>query len=332
MSDDYIADAQAIEDEIRASYESEESQEQEQDSLSQDSTESQDDSQAQDLSQESTQDAGEHESTPTVETVDKSRYDNAVVAMNKAQQELAERRKQDSERDNLIQSLQSQLQSQAQQLADLQKDKSEQAKQVESTQEIDDDELKEANELYPELVKPLLNRNAKLEKQLKELVDKFEQQFAAVSKDVSDVKGVADRYQQTEQEAAENRYWNAIRAKHPDTDEIANSNEYSEWYQSQPPLIKQALVSNDHNDVISALDLYRASHPRPVSEVEKQSTSKSQDKLAAAKEAAGPSIKSGQKPDKKPTYTNEQIAKMSHSEFAKNEDAILEAMARGEIN
>lgn len=264
------------------------------------------------------QDEPEQIAVPEAKTVPEERYQNAVKAMNKAMLEAANLRKQDSARDNLIQ----QLQAQVQQL----QERPTAPKETESTQpEMDDDDLEEAISLYPEVANPLLKRIAALEKQL-----------SKVNSDVGDVKSVADRYQKNEQKTAEEKHWDFISGKHPDVDEIVQQPEYAEWYAQQGPMIQNALQKGTAKDVVAALNLYRAEYPKTVAEVPAETVStkpaaNKSDKLAEAKAAASPTIKSSVKPEKKPTFTNSQIEKMSRQEFMKHEAAIDEALARGEI-
>jgi len=262
------------------------------------------------------------ESTPEIDSVDntdtsikettddtqeavvpESRYRNAVVAMNKAQQELAEYRKNESQKDEYIQQLQQLL--------------TEKQQQDTSTQEIDDDSLERAREIFPEVTNPLLKIISNLEKKL-----------SLVTDDVGNVKSVANRFQQNEQKTASSKHFDDIKEHHADLDEIVASDEYADWYVHQAPMIQQALQQGTSRDVIAALNLYRADHP---SSVHVKNSITKLDKLAQAKAAASPTINKGQKPEQKQTFTNEQIAKMSRAEFMKYEDAIDIAMANGEI-
>ena len=237
--------------------------------------------------------------TPVEETViPESRYKAAVQAMNKAQQDLAELRKQDAGKDAQLQDLQRQLTD----------------KQT-STQVSDDADLDEVQENYPEIINPLLKKIRDLENKL-----------GTVSDDVGNVKSVSQRYQQNEQRSADEQHREAIKAQHPDAYEIADSPEYADWYHNQAPLIQQALNQGTAQDVIAALDLYRAAHPRAVS-----GSNTKADKLQQARNAATPSLKNTGKPNQKTTYTNAQIAKMTRLEFKEHEEAIDAALARGEV-
>ena len=330
MSIDYAAEDAKLDDEIRAMYAQSPESEASDSPVEDAGTES----------QETTSNSELNESTPVEDvsqeqpaqeqseaTVPESRYKNAVVAMNKAQQELADKRKQDAERDNLIQQLQSQIQFQSQQLQQIQQAQPAPPVPESATQDIPDaDGLAEAREIYPEVVDPLLKIIARLEKKLSAVTGEFE----TVKGDVGSVKGVANRYQQSEQDTEMSRYWDAIKSQHSDVDEIAQSPDYEAWYAEQSELIKSALISSNPKDVIFALNEFRAEYPKSVPDTNQPITPKV-DKLAAAKEAAAPLIKTTAKPEQKTTYTASQIEKMSREEYAKHEAAIDEAMARGEI-
>lgn len=329
MAIDYAAQDAALDEELKAMYAAVPETEDESNSPATAEQESEQHepqaSATQALPEEEEGTPAEPEQTPTNDlpneaTVSEERYKNAVRSMNEAQRDLADKRKQDAERDQFIQ----QLQAQVQQLQEAKPA----AKDPDSTQPSagENDDLADALEIYPEVVNPLLKRIANLEKRL-----------ANVSDDVGNVKTVADRYQKTEQDTAEGKHWSFINSKHPDVDEIVASPDYADWYHNQSNLIQQALQKGTARDVVSALNLYRAEHPKPVPDVvTEQETVKpvapKVDKLAAAREAASPTIRATQKNEQKPTFTSAQIAKMSRDEFINNEAAIDVAMARGEIN
>jgi hypothetical protein len=331
MSKDYQALDEELDKEIMALYGQTPESETESDSPAETGTESQEEneveeeSQEQDLSSDSTQASDDTQQDDTKETVDAERYHNAVKAMNKAQQEAAELRKQiagASQQDALIQQLQAQIQ-------ELQSKAKAEPEQSSTPEAVDDDDLKEAKEIYPEVVNPLLKIISNLEA-------KLSQKLTGIESEVGSVKGVADRYQQTEAETADQKYWNAIEEKHSDVREVVNTPEYAEWYHQQAPMIQKALSEGTAQDAISALDLFRLSHPKEIVETKqdvKQETTNKPDKLAAAKEAAIPNIKGQQKPtEQKPRFTQAQIAKMSREEFMKQEAEIDAALARGEID
>jgi hypothetical protein len=251
-------------------------------------------------------------------TVPESRYKEAVKAMNVAQATLADLRKQDVARDSLLRDLQDQVKQ-------LQEVKVEKAKEEEATPADAEDDLAEAKELYPEVIGPLLKRINDLQKKLSKVDDS-----------VTTVKTVADRYQKNEAKSAEDKHWEHIKNAHPDLNDVVNSPEYADWFPQQAPMIQDALKQGTARDVVAALNLYRSEHPKsvdvPVEAVkEAPAVVKPVSKLAEAKKASSPVVKSSTKPEEKQAYTQAQIAKMSREEFTKNEAAIDEAMARGEI-
>jgi hypothetical protein len=326
MSIDYEAEDSKLDDELRAAYAIEEQTAK--DSPSEEGTEPEASNTEQEEPDEGTlieEVKSEPETEPKPDVVEAERYKNAVKAMNAAQAELADRRKQDNEVNNYIKQLQEQNQSLLQSL----KTKPEEAA-IPQTIADDDVDLKEAKEIYPEVINPLLKIIANLEKKLANVSD----DVGNVRGEVGNVKAVADRYQQSEQKNEADRHMDAIKMKHPDVDEIVTDPVYAEWYNGQDESIQRVLQEGNAKSVISALNMFRADHPKSVPELKqevKTETAKP-DKLAAAKEAASPTVKSSSNPtDKKQTFTQAQIDKMSREEFTKNEAAIDEAIARGEV-
>jgi hypothetical protein len=238
-------------------------------------------------------------------TVPESRYKSAVVAMNQAQQELAQYRKNEADKDAYIAQLEQQARS----------------TQNPSTQtgESDDADLDDVRENYPEIINPLLKKIAQLEKRL-----------ASVTDDVGTVKNVTNRYQQTEQETEAERHFATIKAQHGDLEQIVESPEYADWYNQQGPMIQQALQQGTAKDVIAALNLFRNDYPR-ASTSEAPQKSNGGSKLEAARNASSPNIRTASKPSSKIVFTNEQIAKMSPLEFKEHEAEIDRQLARGEI-
>lgn len=228
-----------------------------------------------------------------------SRYKEAVRAMNEAQRELASYRKQDQEKDYLIQDLQRQL-----------------ATRKETNQTHESTDLDALKDDYPEIVSPLLS-----------VIDDLKKQLADVKGEVNGVKNVANRFQQNEATTAQEKHLADIQRVHPDALDLAVEPDFQAWLQQQAPMVQNAISQGSSRDVITALNLYRAENPKTESVPD---TSKS-DRLTAAKQAASPNVKSGGNPNKKVTYTHAMIAKMTDKEFAKHEAAIDEAMSRGEV-
>ena len=265
--------------------------------------------------EETDPDTGTIESSTETETkestVAESRYKDAVRAMNAAQQEAAELRK--------LTSTLEQLQADNAQLRQLIEQQQSKANVGDETPDNSLDELKD---LYPELVTPILKRNESLEKK----IELLEKRLSVVTDEIDGVKTVTDQYQQSSAEIAQEQYWNSIRQAYPDVQDIADSPEYGSWYEQQPPMIKQALVSTNAQDVIAALSLFR-----PAEKITTVPQSNKQDKLEAAKKAASPQIKVAQTIEQPTKFTEQQIAAMSMKEFMKHEAEIDAALANGEI-
>jgi hypothetical protein len=298
---DYDKVDKDLDEELRAMYNSDESGTQSNASPSDEGTEESSETTPDEGTVVEEQETNEPETEPTVP---ESRYKNAVIAMNAAQQELAQYRKYEAEKDAYIAQLE-------QQLTQL---------QTTSTPSgaTDDEDLADARENFPELINPLLKKIELLEKRL-----------ASVSDDVGTVKNVTSRYQQNEQQTEAERHFAAIRAAHDDLDEIVESPDYADWYNQQGPMIQQALQQGTAKDVIAALNLYRNDHPRSTSPQPVKANGNS--KLEAARNASSPNIKTASKPDSKIVFTNEQIAKMKPAEFAQYEAEIDRQLARGEL-
>jgi len=234
----------------------------------------------------------------TEPTVPESRYHAAVVAMNRAQQDLADIKKNTADKDAYIQQLQQQLQGNS------------------STQATDDD-MGNAQDNYPEIVTPLLKKISALEARL-----------SAVSDDMGNVKTVTNRIQHNETKTADEVHRDAIKAAHTDAYELSDNPDFVSWQRSQAPMVQQALSNGTAQDVIAALDLYRVANPKKVASAPGVKTNS---KLEQAKLAATPNIRTGHNTEQKATYTTAQIEKMSRQEFMKHEAAIDDALSRGEV-
>jgi hypothetical protein len=239
------------------------------------------------------------------ETVPKSRYDAAVRAMNDAQREAAALR-------NQVGPIEAENQQLKQQITALQQNKSD----VDADpDDVSNYSLDQAQKLYPELTAAF-----------KEIAD-LKAQLSTVTKDFGNVKTVTDEFQQTAQLTAAQQHFAAIDAAHPDRKEIMASPEFSDWLINQGPLTQQAIRQGTTRDVISAFDLFRAAHPRA-----KQAADQSKaDKLAAARDASNPNIKTTQRAEGKVKYTLRMIDAMDAKEYARHEDAIDAALAAGEV-
>lgn len=250
--------------------------------------------------------------------IPESRYKDAVRAMNKAQQELADRRKRDAEVEDYIQKLHAYIEQ-----LKAEGPTQEQAKTTSPSADVSNEELQTAQDLFPEVMTPLMKT-----------IEALKAELAAVKGDVGNVKTVADDYTQQRQRNAQEQYWATIRDYHPDVDAIANSQEYQMWYEQQPPMIQQALQSPHPGDVIQTLHLFKQAYGlgNSSNSTRQQPSPPKTDKLAAAKAAAGPSVKSTlTKPNNDKKFTLADIEKMSNEDFVKNEALIDELYAKGEL-
>lgn len=119
----------------------------------------------------------------------------------------------------------------------------------------------------------------------------------------------------------------AIRKKHPDFDDIKESDDFHDWAEEQPKLIQDAIYEtlDDPGALIRALDLYKA---------DKGLTQK--DRKQKEKEAAGIIGTRNSKPaidsdEGGMTFSESQVNRMSDKEYEKMEEKILEAMRTGKF-
>lgn len=251
----------------------------------------------------STPDSAESTEAPPENTIPESRYKDAVRAMNSAQQEAAELRKLTAQ--------------QAQEIEALRADVEALKAGGNSEQSEDDYDLNEAMEDFPSVVKPLLK------------------QIESLKNELTNVKQQAQTNSSVYQQIEQQRFWDSVRNAHSDLDSIIQDaqdpeSNYTQWLKSQSNGVKNLLNSKDPQDIISLLNMFRAANPAATGQ---QQAAPKRDKLAEARAAASPSVKSGATAaiNQKRTFTDADIAKMSQAEFEKNQDAILAALANGEI-
>lgn len=118
----------------------------------------------------------------------------------------------------------------------------------------------------------------------------------------------------------------AIIKAHSDFEDLEASDEFHDWVDEQPSWIANALYDNadDPKAVIRVLDLYKADNagitPR-----------KKEEKDAASDVSTKGRRTSVDADSEKGTIRESDVAKMSDAEYAKNEDAIMEAMKTGKF-
>lgn len=119
---------------------------------------------------------------------------------------------------------------------------------------------------------------------------------------------------------------NAIREAHSDFDKLKESDDFHDWVDAQPKWAQDALYENsdDPDSVIRIIDLYKIDNNLTKSD------------YSAKRKAAASAIKKGKKTkvvenDSKGSFTESQIAKMSASEYEKQEEEINNAIRSGKF-
>jgi hypothetical protein len=232
-------------------------------------------------------DSGGESATPAAEeTVPKSQYDAAVKAMNAAQRELAESRKQQSS---------SESSEEMEDMGDMMGDNEEANEEGNETAGNQDFESIIAN--------------------LEDLgFDDFTPALRYLKDKIDALGGVADDYIGYRKQQHTDAFWGAIREAHPDiqsfippsdadyesyTDE---QKEYADWYAEQDQETKDLFASDDPAVVIQGLDMFRSGGEAMQDEEQETdspavvamvATEKPSKKIEQAKAVAAPSIAKG---------------------------------------
>lgn len=178
-------------------------------------------------------------------TIPESRYKAAVVAMNKAQQEAAAFRKENS-------ALKEQL------ISTMNASNLEEIGEVEGSDEVE----KTLADIFPEVLEYI---NAKVMPRISALENKS-----------GDFESVANEYKQkkqAEQDEHDAKFWAAIRKAHSDIEQYLavsgtpyselteQQRQYSDWYAEQDDVVKGMLFDPDPEVVNEALDIFKESLP-----------------------------------------------------------------------
>ena len=111
---------------------------------------------------------------------------------------------------------------------------------------------------------------------------------------------------------------------HPDFADIREDDKFHDWAEAQPKWVQDALYENvdDAKSVARVIDLYKVDNGITA----KKSSSKSAASAVNTKSKASPTS------DESNNYIREsQVDKMSDKEYAKNQEAIMEAMRTGKF-
>jgi len=242
---------------------------------------------------EEVKDEPSEESSPD-DSVFEERYKNAQARMTKATQEASDLRKKISEMEERL-NFREQLQTKT--------------TPVENT-EVEGD-LKSLMEDYPDIAKPLISKINTLENQL---------------------NNTAQNQEQREEERIMAEHVAAIKAAHPDLDEVRTSDDFQGWMQRQSNFYQRIAEEGSSEDVIELLNVYKKAvgYDAPIVD----SSSKKAAKLEAAKKVADPKLpktRQSSSGNQKASFTVDEIARMTPKQFEKYEKEIDKAYTGGRI-
>jgi hypothetical protein len=143
-----------------------------------------------------------------------------------------------------------------------------------------------------------------------------------------DLKEKLERLQQREQELVRKDAEKRLMDKHPDFEDIRNSDDFHGWAKEQPKSIQDWVYNNaDDADLASrALDLFKKDIGMDVAP--KKSRSKQSNKSAADMVSTKTT---SVEPQQTKVWTEKEIASMSMDQFDRYEAEISEAMQQGRI-
>ena len=143
---------------------------------------------------------------------------------------------------------------------------------------------------------------------------------------VAELQTRLDAMQGRETEILKREAEKDLREKHPDFDEIRNSDEFQEWANSQPKSIKDWIFNNPSDATLAsrALDLFKKDigleQPKSNSKQTKQSAA---DMISTKTTSV--------EPNQQRVWSEREITAMSVAEFDKYESEISNAMQEGRI-
>ena len=173
-----------------------------------------------------------------------------------------------------------------------------------------------------------------LEKFKKEYPDVFEVvETVAHMQSESKAKVLEERLsklQEREAEMIQQQAEQRLYDRHPDFDDIRNSDDFHEWAKEQPESIQQWIYNNvDDADLASrAIDLFKKDKGIDLPKKENKSSSKKTKQSAADMVSTKTTAV---EPVQEKVWSEREIAAMSMDEFDKYEDEISEAMQQGRI-
>jgi len=148
---------------------------------------------------------------------------------------------------------------------------------------------------------------------------------------VAELQTRLDAMQGRETEILKREAEKDLREKHPDFDEIRNSDEFQDWANLQPEAIKDWIFNNPNDATLAsrALDLFKKDIGLEVQQVTRPKSNSRQTKQSAADmiSTKTTSVDTNQQR----VWSEREIAAMSVAEFDKYESEISDAMQEGRI-
>jgi len=174
-----------------------------------------------------------------------------------------------------------------------------------------DEEISEWSSKYPDVAKIVESIATKKAQELDSSIEKRLELIAEREADANRKRAEAELMQ-----------------LHPDFDDIRNDEDFHGWVQEQPTWVQQALYENDNDAraAARAIDLYKVD--RDIAS--KKATAKKPNKAAAeAVSSRGQNSVADTKDLQANQWRESDVAKMRPQEFAKNEEAIMQAIQSG---
>tara|TARA_X000000950_G_scaffold266982_1_gene343022 strand:+ start:96 stop:1001 length:906 start_codon:yes stop_codon:yes gene_type:complete len=242
----------------------------------------------------------------------------------------------------------------------------EEVKEVPDTEETNEAKSEDQNlskeeqsfkKRYGDLRRHMADKDKKTEERIKALEDqlskaaknelvlpKSEDEIAEWTKKYPDVAGIVEtiadkkarersseldqRLENIEKmrvEAAKDKAEAELMKLHPDFSQIREDDKFHDWADDQPKWVQDALYENvdDAKSVARVIDLYK---------IDAGITTKKSDSKKSAASAVNTRSKASPTADESNNYIREsQVDKMSDKEYAKNQEAIMEAMRTGKF-
>lgn len=281
-------------EEVEHTEETEEAEIQETEQLNPDVPEDTETVEASEEVQDTEEDKDEPSEEPSPDnSVFEERYKNAQARMTKATQEASDLRKKISEMEERLAYRENLQQQPPLQPAAV------------------DSDMKSLLDDYPDIAKPLLNKINALESQL---------------------QNTAQSQEQREEERAMAEHVAAIKAAHPDLDEVRTSDDFQGWMSRQSNFYQRIAEEGSADDVVELLNAYKKAvgYDAPIVD----SSSKKAAKLEAAKKVADPKLPKARQAssgNRKASFTVDEIARMTPKQFEKYEKEIDKAYSGGRI-